>query len=1125
MINAELYRKWAEQRGLAGLEFPVKRRGKKVLARLPLPDDRGIFWRGSIPCLLPYLRAYWKADSSDSDGVPEIPSWQPDSWIKLTSSTAAELRRIADRSETWPLAWQSRQLKNIHQARKLAQSMDGGLGYLRFLRADQLLECILGMLGCSPGDETFLASVHKYLGAWLVPLDEAIRDRIEILDRRVETVRMYVRKGVLKWTRRPRWFPDELRVSIIDGIDPVHTPENARAGLTRYLCEGWGIDDHGRLVSGEMATGWGPSSALIPHRHHDAPRRLMLGASLQSRGVPLIDPDRPSEPDKLGGWLPEGRNLRASFRMLGGWTHEDAVVLSESAANKLCSRTVRQIRVLVPSVASRVEIAEPSDAPIPIKHQQALARAYIDAYALGLRRHDAKDLGADDGWIEVALPAASAPFDGQLCKLTRQALRTPKWREMITFEIERSAPVRVGDKLSTRHGIKGVVSRILPDGEMPPADEHSAEIVLSPLSIVRRGAMGQLREAVSPGATDLPRAGTIFVMRQPQDADLPERCRVRGPERMGNEHLHHGQRYGEMEFWGLMAHGAAAIAKELLSVERSTAPWLAWEERIKPGGHHKLATRALNRFLAVAGVQIQGGCFVANREPPGVFKIEPKWKLRGDPREKLEDAKYFYENGGLGELPLGRRVRAALDEDWPIPPDFEERSVTQALGGKVRIVLEKRMNGGDERLIPRFIELDQIYILPPWLRPSSPSERHELTQAYWRLMTKLAWPWSKQDEIDQAVGKCIRLMFQDRQGAGGFLRREILGRRLTRSARAVIVPRPDLRIDQVAIPPWMADQLFEGLPDTNRSLVLVNRNPTLHRQGLLALRPVVDPSNEPHVFGLSLGILRALNADFDGDQASVVALETEAALAEAERLLPGAAELRSDPFRSGQPAFPFAGELADPSNEKALARNASLAQEDWCEKNRELQNARLQSLGDGWQLPLIKDAIAKNIELWQGMNDDDWRTFAAQEMEKVFRGVRRKGQLGGVLRREVYRRSYTDDDSFGRSVQALQAVTERMTQTALSVKSGAGPTTFNARRYFDDPAGAKAMLAILSERMEESLDADLLADSLGAPNDPNGLLAWMAKPNLHTLLELAVGNLHDPAAQPEADPRMAWFLD
>ena len=53
-----------------------------------------------------------------------------------------------------------------------------------------------------------------------------------------------------------------------------------------------------------------------------------------------------------------------------------------------------------------------------------------------------------------------------------------------------------GDKLSNRHGSKGVVGRVLPDAEMPRlADGTRVELIYSVCGVPSRGTMGQIREA------------------------------------------------------------------------------------------------------------------------------------------------------------------------------------------------------------------------------------------------------------------------------------------------------------------------------------------------------------------------------------------------------------------------------------------------------------------------------------------------------------------------------------------------------------------------------------------------------------------------------------------------------
>jgi hypothetical protein len=501
------------------------------------------------------------------------------------------------------------------------------------------------------------------------------------------------------------------------------------------------------------------------------------------------------------------------------------------------------------------------------------------------------------------------------------------------------------------------------------------------------------------------------------------------------------------------------------------------------GDHRELATAALNRYLALGEVRIERGHLVRGASQSGVFEVMPKWRGDADPRNWIDDPHHFRIQGGLGRLDLGHTVNVLLSDAKDAPS----------------------------------LAVDHVYLVPPWLRPSSARQWHPLTKAYSRLLHKLAWYASKPKDIDAAVTECVRLALDESTGAGGFLRREVLGRRLTRSARAVIVPRPDLRIDQIAIPEWVAERLFSGLPVKNRSLVLVNRNPTLHRQGLVALRPVIERTSASHVFGIPLGVLRAFGADFDGDQATIIGLETVGALAEAERLLPGAGEMRVNRFKQRRPAFPLSGELADAIAEEALASNTVLTQEPWCEAHHRIQRASVANAADGWNHPLFEAGLLANLELWNGLDEEKWRSNAKEEMKTVLAGVRRKSQLGGVMRRELYRRRHLQDTSLWKAIDALQSVTERMTQTALSVKSGAGATAFKARDYFADPVGNGDLLATL-----DNFNTADIADALGKPEHPRGLLGWLARPSPVTLMREA--QQANSASGAVTDPRVSWFL-
>jgi len=147
------------------------------------------------------------------------------------------------------------------------------------------------------------------------------------------------------------------------------------------------------------------------------------------------------------------------------------------------------------------------------------------------------------------------------------------------------------------------------------------------------------------------------------------------------------------------------------------------------------------------------------------------------------------------------------------------------------------------------------------------------------------------------------------KGKQGYFRSNLLGKRVDYSGRSVIVVGPDLELDECGLPKHMALELFrpfvlskligrelafnirgagrlieEGIPEVWAILeevikgrhVLLNRAPTLHRQGIQAFRPRLIEGNAIQLHPL---VCPAFNADFDGDQMAVhVPLSDEAQL-------------------------------------------------------------------------------------------------------------------------------------------------------------------------------------------------------------------------------------------------------
>ena len=193
--------------------------------------------------------------------------------------------------------------------------------------------------------------------------------------------------------------------------------------------------------------------------------------------------------------------------------------------------------------------------------------------------------------------------------------------EVIRVYIAQKRKISVGDKLSGRHGNKGVISRILPEEDMPfLPDGTPLQIVLNPLGVPSRMNIGQVLEVhlgflakelgikvatpVFDGAKDedfaelyektgLPKSGktvlydgrtgerfdnevtvgVMYMLKLHHLVDDKIHARSTGPyslvtqQPLGGKAQFGGQRFGEMEVWALEAYGAAYTLQEILTMK------------------------------------------------------------------------------------------------------------------------------------------------------------------------------------------------------------------------------------------------------------------------------------------------------------------------------------------------------------------------------------------------------------------------------------------------------------------------------------------------------------------------------------------------------------------------------
>jgi len=167
------------------------------------------------------------------------------------------------------------------------------------------------------------------------------------------------------------------------------------------------------------------------------------------------------------------------------------------------------------------------------------------------------------------------------------------------------------------------------------------------------------------------------------------------------------------------------------------------------------------------------------------------------------------------------------------------------------------------------------------------------------------------EDIAERVERLFSLLAEQLATKKGWLRRHGLGRRVDRSARLVIVPDPTLAWDEAGMPFEILWELLgdgaeraaeargervergaeeralaaflEERPDL---LLLLNRQPSLHRDSVQAVRPRLEKAGGSPLLRLSPLACKGFGADFDGDEMAVHASLRPEVLAEWQRLLP-----------------------------------------------------------------------------------------------------------------------------------------------------------------------------------------------------------------------------------------------
>jgi len=373
-------------------------------------------------------------------------------------------------------------------------------------------------------------------------------------------------------------------------------------------------------------------------------RTIAITGQKVKEGDLLID-----GPSCDNGELALGRNLLVAYCSFDGFEYEDAIVISDRLVKEDVLTSIH-IEEYEASVVETKLGPEELTRDIPNVSEADLAHLAEDGIVV-----IGSEVGPNDILVGKIAPKGEteltaeekllrAIFGEKAREVKDTSLRMPhgEWGTVIGVEIldrekgdeleagtikkiiVRVAQLRkiaVGDKLAGRHGNKGVISKVVPQVDMPYLEDGTpVDIIISPLSVLSRMNLGQLYEAhlgwaakklgckvavpvfekieegkivellrkaglpadgkvtLYDGRTGEPKkektvVGVAYIMKLVHMVEDKVHARSTGPyslvtqQPLGGKAQMGGQRLGEMEVWALEAHRAAHTLQEMLTIK------------------------------------------------------------------------------------------------------------------------------------------------------------------------------------------------------------------------------------------------------------------------------------------------------------------------------------------------------------------------------------------------------------------------------------------------------------------------------------------------------------------------------------------------------------------------------
>lgn len=328
-----------------------------------------------------------------------------------------------------------------------------------------------------------------------------------------------------------------------------------------------------------------------------------------------------------------------------------------------------------------------------------------------------------------------------------------------------------------------------------------------------------------------------------------------------------GQRIGEMEVWALLAHGADQFVKEILGI-RSNA--------------HSLETgaisvseslKALIFYLRGLGIHLE---FIDKKDI--IIEAEDFEKSK---RTILEKYRVRWADDCM-MLSWGRHLSDAKKNQYEKLKDYlERRELEQEIRKGAREISNLNDFNPAYKDEMGYISLREpvklfnrdVSILPVIPLRCRPKDDSKINKLYKRIYLQNELIKKQEDRYGyryENIKKNIQNFANELEGElsrhirgkEGIVRKAILGKRVNFSARAVIVPNPDIHADEAEIPKKIMDELGIKQGDT----VILNRQPSLHIHNIQSFKATMSRNS---AIGINPLVCSGFNADFDGDTMAI----------------------------------------------------------------------------------------------------------------------------------------------------------------------------------------------------------------------------------------------------------------